>query len=355
MQTYIIAFDLQLFADGGAGGGAAGGEGAGVSAAAAGQPSGVTTAAAGQTTTASLEDLGVPKERAERYRASKSRRGETAPAPAAAQAQTEPEPAPAQEQAPAADQQAAAAANDVPAAQPQTPNWDELMKDPEINRRMQQTVSARVKAFQKTLEDLTPAIELVSKKYGMDTSDMTKFDYKAFAQAVTNDDTYYEGIAKDLGVNRSTAKAITQREQQVAARERQVNETLQEQALRQHFDRMETQAAQLKQSIPSFDLREALKDPAFARMVSPSGGLSVDQAYYALHYREIEQAKAQQTANQVAQALSNSVQSGGKLPRENGITSTGSEPVTNKLYSQMSKAERAEWKARKQREAAFRR
>lgn len=345
--------DLQLFADG-ASGGTGGGDGAGVSAAAAGQP-GENSAAAGQSV--SLESLGVPQDKAEKYRARKKVAAEPATAP---KTQKNPQSEGAAQPETVAAQQAAAAQDNTGSASEKVQTaaplvWDEVMKDPEINKKMQQTVAARVKGYQSIINQLTPAMELLGKKYGIDTSDMAKFDYEALANAVGNDESLYEGIAKELGVNRSTAKAITQREQKLAARERAVNETMQDQMMREHFNKMEGQAAELKQSFPSFDLRTELANPAFARMVSPGGGLTVEQAYYALHHREIEAAKEKQTAAHVAQALSNSVQSGRKLPRENGISGSASEPVTNKLYSQMTREERAEYKAKLQREAGLRR
>ena len=348
-----LFIDLQLFADG-ASGGTGGGDGAGVSAAAAGQ-SGVNSAAAGQSV--SLEYLGVPQDKAERYRARKKASAAPSTAPKAqgnilAEGTAQPETVAVQQAAAAQDNTGSASEK----AKTSTPLvWDEVMKDPEINKKMQQTVAARVKSYQSIINQLAPAMELLGKKYGIDTGDMAKFDYEALANAVGNDESLYESIAKELGVNRSTAKAITQREQKLAARERAVNETMQDQMMREHFNKMEGQAAELKRSFPSFDLRAELANPAFARMVSPSGGLTVEQAYYALHHREIEAAKEKQTAAHVAQALSNSVQSGRQLPRENGISGSASEPVTNKLYSQMTREERAEYKAKLQREAGLRR
>ena len=76
MRNFFKMFSLQFFADGASGEGTVDSASSGETAAAAGQPTGDTTAAAGQeeeTQADRLERLGVPKEKAEKYRARKYR------------------------------------------------------------------------------------------------------------------------------------------------------------------------------------------------------------------------------------------------------------------------------------------
>lgn len=350
MRKLEKLFDLQFFGgEGGAAGGDGGGEGSGVTAAAAGQP-GVNTAAAGQT---GLEDLGVPKAMAERHRARMSKRSSQAAEPAQVE-MTAPKGSEAQTEGQSTTEQAAAAP-ETSATQPKSLNWDELMKDPEINRQMRQTVSARVNEFKAKLTALNPAMELLGKKYGIDTSDMGKFDYESLAKAVQDDESLYESAAREMGVTRSIAKNVVQREQRAAAIERAATESFQEQMMRQHFEDLERQAASLREEFPDLDLNAEMQDPRFANMLRAGSPWSVEQAYMAIHGREIAQRRAQSAAQQAAQALSRSVQSGGQLPRENGLSNTGAQPVEPKLYSQMNREERAAYKAQLQREARLRR
>ena len=98
----------------------------------------------------SLEDLGVPAEKAERFRQRKSK---SAPKPM----QPEAEAKPAQ-------------------AEPQTTtSWDDFMKIPENNQRLQQMMSERVKRVGKEqteyMQSLSPALELIANRYGIQAND----------------------------------------------------------------------------------------------------------------------------------------------------------------------------------------
>lgn len=101
----------------------------------------------------------------------------------------------------------------------------------------------------------------------------------------------------------------------------------------------------MKATFPNFDLRKELQNPAFARMTSPNVGVSVEDAYYAVHRREIQAAAMQVTAQKTAQKISNSIQAGQRRPAENG-TSGQAASVTSFDYSKASKAEREALKQR---------
>lgn len=342
MHNIFKMFTLQFFADGadGAGEGASTGE----TAVAAGQPSGESSAAAeqtAQTQESSLESLGVPKSKAEKYRAIKAKKGERTAAPAVTAApqgnKAEQEPAPAQQ----------AAAATEPTQQPTTMDWDELMKNPEYNRRMQDTVKAAKKSSQDRLDSLAPVLELLGKAYNMDTSDINKLDVGALTQAIQGDDHFYENMAIDMGIDVDEAKKAVQRDIQQNARERDLSNreaalqnTVEQMAVQQHIAKLERDSAELKKVYPQFDLKEELKNPRFARMVSPSGGLSVAEAYNAMHYKEIQEAKAAEATRNAQRAYANSIKSGRGIPAENGTTSRTSPAVSNKRYSDMNKEER---------------
>jgi hypothetical protein len=105
-----------------------------------------------------------------------------------------------------------------------------------------------------------------------------------------------------------------------------------------YYDYEETVEA-LKRVFPNFDLRTELQNPVFARMTSPNVGVSVEDAYHAVHRKEIMSAGMQVTAQQTAQAISNAIQAGSRRPAENG-TSGQSASVTTFDYSRASKAQR---------------
>ena len=75
-------------------------------------------------------------------------------------------------------------------------------------------------------------------------------------------------------------------------------------------------------------------------MTAPGTGLmSVEDAYRAVHRKEIEAAQSQVIAQRTAQKISNAIQAGSRRPDENG-TSGQSASVTTFDYSKASKAQR---------------
>ena len=323
-------FWLQLFA--GEGGGAAGGTGAsGGEGGEGGAVSGVTDGvAAGHQR---LRELGVPESKIRKNRAYQL----NTPTPKTVEAgQNAAQEKKANEQAAAAENPTEEKTKD---ATPARMSWDEIMADPEYNKQMQSVVQSRLKnakAAEESLAKLTPALELLARRHGLDATNM---DYDAIAKAINDDDAYYEDKALEMGVSLETAKRIDQQERDHARQQREEALNLEQQKLRNHFIKLEQQGEAMKQVFPKFDLRKELQNPVFARMTSPNMGVSVEDAYYAVHRKEIMQAGMQVTAQQTAQMISNSIQAGSRRPDENGTT--GQSPsVTTFDYSKASKAQR---------------
>lgn len=276
----------------------------------------------------SLESLGVPKDRVERYRARKgavSQNTATAVQPAAGAVNEE-----------SADVSADDAA------------WEEAKKNPVINKRMRDTVNARLKDFAKKngdakaqLDALAPVLEIVGRKAGVDVSDLSKLNVEEFVQKVSADPSYYEDLAAEMGTDIDTAREIDQRERETSRRERAVAQQQQEMQFRQHYDGLLQQAADLKAAGYNINIQAELEDPWFARVTSPSGGLSVKQAYDAKYHDQMVQATKQASAMQARQAISNAVRAGKGMPTENGVVARATVPTQSKPYSQMSADERA--------------
>ena len=325
--------NLQLFAGEGAGGDG-GGEGA---------ATGESAVDAGQQR---LLELGVPADKI-RNRAKKSANTVTESA-----AKTEPK----AQEGKQDDKQAAAAEN--PTEDPKADNntsrmsWDDIMADPEYNKQMQAVIQSRLrtaKASEETLNKLTPALEVLARKYNLDPANM---DYDALTKAIDNDSEYYENKALEMGVSLETAKKIDQEERATLRQQREEARTLEENKIRQHIVKMEQQGEALKKVFPNFDLRKELQNPAFARMTAPNVGISVEDAYYAIHRNEIQTAAMQVTAQKTAQKLSNSIQAGQRRPIENGIS--GQAPSVISFDYRNASREQRETLKKQIREAAAR-
>ena len=318
-------FWLQLFAGEGAGA-SAGGEGGGD-----GAVSGDNGLDAGDQR---LLELGVPKEklmkRAKRANA-KLPEGAVRTAPMQAQEQKPQEQVATAEENPTEEK--------TEPTKPTRMSWDEIMADPEYNKEMQAVVQSRLKsakAAEEALAKMNPALEVLARKYGQDPNNP---DYEALAKAVNDDDAYYEDKALEMGVTVEAAKRIDQQERDQARQKREEAFNLEQQKIHNHFKSLEQQGEALKKLFPKFDLRTELQNPVFARMTSPNVGVSVEDAYHAVHRKEIMAAGMQVTAQQTAQKISNAIQAGSRRPDENG-TSGQSASVTTFDYSKASKAQR---------------
>lgn len=312
--------NLQLFAGEGAGDG---GEGA---------TTGESAVDPGQQR---LLDLGVP---ADKIRKRANRKATQLPEGAVRKA--EPEPVQTQEQVAAADTQ-----TEEPNTEATRMSWDEIMADPEYNKQMQAVVQSRLrsaKGAEDALGKLTPALELLARKHGIDVENM---DYEALATAISDDESYYEDKAIEMGTTIENAKKIDQEERETARMQREQARTLEEQKFQNHIMSLEQQAEAMKNVFPNFDLRTELQNPAFARMTSPNVGIRVEDAYYAVHRNEIQTAAMQATAQATAQKISNAIQAGGRRPQENG-TSGQAPSVTTFDYRKASREQRDELKRR---------
>ena len=329
MYSIIDMRLLQLFAEG---------EGEGASGAAGTQPANAADAERQR-----LLELGVPEDklnRRARYRVQTN----TQPAPqqdAAAQ-----NPADGDDKAePSTDETDKNDSDEESEKKPARMTWDEIKADPEYNKEISAIVSQRVKAAkasEEALQKLTPALEVLARKYGLDAD---KLDYDALAKAVSDDSSYYENRALEMGVPVETAKRIDQQERDAARQKRIEQDALERQRIEQHIAKLQREGEALKQTFPNFNLRQELSNPVFARMTSPGVGLSVADAYYAVHRGEIQAASMEVAAKKTAEKLSNAIVANSGRPQENG-TSSQAPSVSTFDYRKMTKAQRDDLRRR---------
>lgn len=238
-----------------------------------------------------------------------------------------------------------------PVEQTKRLTWDEIMADPEYNKQMQETMRARLKkanAAEENLGKLMPALEVIARRYDMDPA---KLDYAALSDAVNQDAELFEKEAIKRGLDEQTAMKLDRYERDEARRKKEESQTLERQKMQQHFQKLIQQGEALKKTFPKFDLRTEMQNPVFARMTHPNVGLSVEDAYYAVHRTEIQAAAMEATAKQTAQQISNAIRSGSQRPDENG-TSSRAPSVTTFDYRAASPKQREAFKKHIRDEAA---
>lgn len=202
----------------------------------------------------------------------------------------------------------------------QRPSFDELIKGEykqDYDQRVQAAIQTRFrnqKDLQKQVQSYAPIMQALGQKYGRDPGDVD-----GIARLLTDDDSLYADEANRLGLPVETVKTMKKLEAErdrALARERESTENM---ALQQHFQRISQQAEELKQTFPSFDLMTELQNPRFAMMTSPNVGISVRDAFYAIHGEEIQRQSMQYAAQQAGQRIAASVRAGASRPMENGM------------------------------------
>lgn len=118
-------------------------------------------------------------------------------------------------------------------------------------------------------------------------------------------------------------------------------EELLQQQFQEHMQKLQRQAEELKLYFPDFDLREELKNPVFVRLTAPGVGIRVEDAFYAVHRRELQEAAVQAAKRQVANAIA----AGAQRPQEHGLSGQAS-AVSAFDYRSASKEQRDDLKRR---------
>ena len=235
-------------------------------------------------------------------------------------------------QAPARQFPAAAAAQ-----QPQQPQAEQAPAETwaEVKKRFKAEYGADVKAaiderFRNQADlsgQLNSAMQVLSSIapfYGVQVDENGRPDMDKLSKAIEDDDRWYEQKALEKGIPVETEKHIQQLERQERLREAQARQSMEQERLQRHFIGLRQQEAELKKEFPNFDLMaEVQSNPAFARMTGPDGGLTVRQAYMALHGDELMQRQAQATEEKTKKNMSRAIQAGAMRPQENGMAGNG--------------------------------
>ena len=203
--------------------------------------------------------------------------------------------------------------------------------------RVQETIQKRLKSTKETVDrynELTPTLDMLARKYGVDASDI-----KALNKAIEDDDAYYEDEALERGITVEQLKSIRKMERENAELKRQMQERANQAQAERDVAMWMKQANEAVKTFPGLDLGEELKNPQFVGLLK--SGVDVGTAYFAIHNKELVPQAMQYTARQVEQKLTNKMIANGARPTENGSNSQSSAVVKSDV-SQLSKEDRQE-------------
>ena len=203
--------------------------------------------------------------------------------------------------------------------------------------RVQDTIQKRLKGSKETVDKynaLTPTIEVLAKKYGVDANDI-----EALNKAIEEDDTYFEDEALEKGITVEQLKEIRKMERENAELKRQMEEQNRKDNANKLYSQWMEQSETTKQVYPNFDLRAEMQNPKFVDLLRSN--IDVRTAYEVIHKDDIISGAMQFTAKKVEQKIANKIMANGARPSENGNSSQGA-ALTKSDVSQLTKADRAE-------------
>ena len=203
--------------------------------------------------------------------------------------------------------------------------------------KMQDTIQKRLKG-QKDIVDkynaLTPTLEMIAKKYGVDATDI-----EALSKAIEEDNSYYEEEAMEKGMTVQQLKEVKKMERENAALKAQMQEAQRQENGKKLYAAWMQQADEAKKVYPSFNLQAEMQNPKFVELLRSN--IDVRTAYEVTHKDEIISGAMQFTAKTVESKIAKKIAANGARPAENGMGS-GSAAVVKSDVSQLSKEDRAE-------------
>lgn len=166
------------------------------------------------------------------------------------------------------------------------------------------------------LNALGPMLEVLRERAGVTTDE-------ELIRHVMDDDSLYEEAADQAGMTVEAYKTFKELEAQNAEMKAREEQSIQDQMMHQHFEKMMQQAEELKKQYPSFDLMKELENERFLKMTSPEGGISVADAYFAIHHNELAPQMLAYGMERAKEQMGQTIQARGRRPAEGAARKQG--------------------------------
>lgn len=194
--------------------------------------------------------------------------------------------------------------------------------------------------------------QALAEAYGMDADDLD-----ALTEAVKNgrvkNEEYYEQLAAERGVSVKTARELDKMESDLRRANSQQQKMQQMQQEMQRAQRAaayraqwDAEAAALAKQYPGFDLQQVLGNEQIGDLMRR--GVKLADAYRAVYFDQIMQQATAATAQQVEKGVTDRIQQRAKRPAENG-TNPGGAAVTKLDVANMTRRQREELERRARR------
>ena len=218
--------------------------------------------------------------------------------------------------------------------------WEELKKGEYkdlYGKDVQSAIQDRFKNqadLQKQLDQQNAVLELAMKDRRVNSVEDLLKSYQ-------EDDSLYQEEAEEAGMTVDAFKTMKAIEKENARLTQLEQASIQDQLMRSHFTKLTQQAEELRKVFPDFDLRAELQNPEFFRLTSPEVGISVEDAFYTLHGKELAAASMKAGMERAQQQLGQTIRAQGMRPIEGAAHGQGQPAAQAPMdFSHMTRKER---------------
>ena len=240
--------------------------------------------------------------------------------------------------------QQAQAGNNAPAEMSAEDRWNEAKKGEFAEfygRDVQAAIRDRFKNAQdqqEQLDRLEPMLAVLRERAGVESND------DLIAQ-VLDDDSLYEEAANEAGMTTEAYKEFAKAQAQIEQYQQAEAEREENQRIYNHFGYLQQQAEAMRQMYPDFNLEKELQNPQFLRLTSPDVNISVEDAYYAVHHKELAPQMMAYGMQRARTQMGQTLQAQRTRPVEGAMSAQGQPAAEVKIDPRhMTRAEREEIK-----------
>ena len=208
-------------------------------------------------------------------------------------------------------------------------------------RDVQAAIRDRFKNQQETqgqLDKLEPMLKVLRDRAGVESND-------DLIKTVMDDDSLYEEEASAHGMTIPAYREFKQAQEQLQQMQQAEAQRQETARIQQHFGKLQEQANAMKAMYPDFNLEKELQNPNFLRLTSPEVGISVEDAYYAVHHKELAPQMMAYGMERAKQQMGQTLQAQRARPAEGAMKVQGQPAAEVKINPRnMTREERNEIK-----------
>ena len=185
------------------------------------------------------------------------------------------------------------------------------------------------------LDKLEPMLNVLMERAGVKSVD-------ELVSHVMDDDSLYEEAAEEAGMSVAAYKQFKTLEAQRDEALKREQQSIHERMIHDHFAKLAQQAEELKQQFPDFDLQKELKNENFFKLTTPEVGISVRDAYFAIHHDELAPQMLAYGMERAKQQMGQTIQAQRRRPAEGAMKAQPNQAADfNVDFSKLNRKERS--------------